>query len=224
MARTVLVADADSSTGKSLIHLLLDAGQNVIATTAFREEATKPEDIRNTPYLSIHWNKRSPLSARNILLQGLNRFESIDEAIITLSPGKENQPFHEAKGADIEAKVDDSVKGTLFLLRELVNYFAQRKTGVVALAACTEGSDVLPPLEAFCFGSFRALGDSLFAFYQNEPVLFYGFECYGSGMDEFAEFILRTLRDRGRKNAGKWMKFQDRGGFLSSFTQGKAKR
>jgi hypothetical protein len=74
---------------------------------------------------------------------------------------------------------------------------------------------VLTPLDAAAAGSFRSLSESVFTYYENEPITVNGFESQSSKYAEFARYVISTNRDRGSRTHGKWYRHSERGGILS---------
>lgn len=175
------------------------------------------------PVLAFELNRRSPLSARSFVLRTVTRFGGIDEAVVLNTAEGENRPLHELPAAAIEEPVDNAVKGSFFILRELLSHFWERKAGLLSLVSTSYGSEILTPLDAAAAGSFRALGGSIFTYYENEPITVNGFESQSSKYDDFARFVISTNRDRGSKSHGKWFRHSERGGILAgiSFSPGK---
>lgn len=167
------------------------------------------------PVFVYDLNRRSPLSARTFILRTITRFGGIDEAIVLNTAEGENRPLHELPAAAIEGPVDNAVKGPFFILRELLNYFWEQRKGLLSLASWSYGPEVLTPMDAAAAGSFKALGDSLFTYYANEPITVNGFESQSSRYTEFARFLMQTNRERGPKSHGRWFRHSDRGGLLS---------
>jgi len=217
MSAVVLVTDFDTPLGGELARRLRAAGNTVVATRSGSEKKEAPA-AQEESLLILDWNRKSPISTRNVILTALNRFDRIDEALVLEVPGVERKLLHETSYQSIEAAVDQWVKGSLFLIKELLEVFQRARAGVLALVHYSqpEAGGVFPPLEAALRGSFQALAQSLFSSYNQEYLYLNGFESTSSQCQEFAEFLLGTLNERGRRVSGKWFRFQLKTGLLSA--------
>lgn len=231
MKKTVLLAGKSSELLEELAREYLKAGYYVAASLgadrASLEKYTEPgqpgessetpsgEQSAVNPVIAFELNRRSPLSARTFVLRTVTRFGGIDEAVVLNTAEGENRPLHELPAAAIEEPVDKAVKGSFFILRELLNHFWERKAGLLSLVSCSYGSEVLTPLDAAAAGSFRGLSESVFTYYENEPITVNGFESQSSRYADFARFVISVNRDRGSKSHGKWFRYSERGGLLS---------
>ncbi len=117
----------------------------------------------------------------------------------------------------IERAVDSWLKGTLFLVKGLLELFAREGAGRLALVeyAPREAVGSRPPLEAALRGAFKALAQSLMDTGGPKGVTVQGFESVETLARDFAGFIVETLASRGDKPAGKWLRFQPGRGLLS---------
>ncbi|MDR2517058.1 MAG: hypothetical protein LBC88_06730, partial [Spirochaetaceae bacterium] len=68
--------------------------------------------------VSLEWNPGSPLSARALVLAAENRLERLDLAILVCAPPSLRRPPELLAPAEIEAVVNDYIKGWFFLVRE----------------------------------------------------------------------------------------------------------
>jgi NAD(P)-dependent dehydrogenase (short-subunit alcohol dehydrogenase family) len=220
MQRFALITDAQTPLGEQLVRRYLAAGHYVAATRSNQERFETPLVSEEDRLLLIDWNRTSPISARNVLLAALNRFDALDEALLLQTPQLPRGPLQELSYETIERAVDAWVKGTLFLAKGILETFAQRRAGSLAFVQQVEGSAALPPLEAALRGSFRAAARSLAAAVEagsaGRSLQVNSFECHdpdawdaeGSG---FASFILETMQSKGRKSSGRCFRFPGRG-------------
>ena len=228
MGRTVLVTEGDSPLGAALSRLLLAKGCAVVATAARGSEraaggegdaSEKPE---TRAVLTVPWNRRSPVSARALLLSALNAFGAVDEAFILEAPAPDASPVHEASSADIEKAFDDA-KGAVFSVREVLQHFLPRKSGVLCLVSALHRAET-PPLEAGLREGFRGFASALLASPADTGIVINGFQAIGSGPDEFALFIEKTLEEKARKISGRWFTCQSKSGFLQGVLLGQPRK
>ena len=169
MKRTILVTGKNTALGSRLIEGFISEGFQVAATVKSKKDLAISGSASEKNLLAIPWNRRSPLSARNVLLGALNSFKKIDEAVILYTPDGDSRQLHELPAPVIEEMIDSQIKSQFFMLKEILLYFAKERKGVVSLIMHTEGTETLAPLDAIAMSSFEALTESVFTFYQKEP-------------------------------------------------------
>jgi NAD(P)-dependent dehydrogenase (short-subunit alcohol dehydrogenase family) len=216
MGRVVLVSDVQTPLGEELVRRYLAEGASVAATRSnlkAREPALAPAE----GFLLVDWNRRSPISARNVLLSVANRFGRIDEAVLLQDPTVEARLLPDTSYESIERAADAWLKGPLFLLKGLLEALARDGGGRLALVeyAPRQALAGRPPLEAALRGAFRALAQTLLDAGGPKGVQIHCFESVETLARDFAGFIVETLGARGDKPAGKWLRFQPRGGLLA---------
>jgi len=217
MGRIVFVSDVQTPLGEELVRRYLAEGSSVAATRSNLEARESPLVSENDGFLLTDWNRRSPISSRNVLLTVLNRYGRIDEAVILQTPAVERSLLHEAGYELIERAVDTWIKGTLFLIKGVLEAFSRSGGGALALVhhVPQEAGSDFPPLEAALRGAFKSAAQSLFATSSQAGVSINGFESFSTPAREFAEFIVQTMQERGGRASGKWFRYQPKGRFLS---------
>ena len=205
---SVLIAPGDTALGRVLVNLEEDAGSRIVAAiekdaSSVREGGDGDEPQR----LDRKWNRRSLLSARNLVLQGLNTFGKIDKAILIHECRQDERSIHELSPTAIDRSIDESLKGIFFLLRELMSYFVRQGTGAVAMVHYSPGDYTKLPLDAAFSAAFHAATDSLCTLYQNEAITINGFECFRERPDDFGKFIRQSLAGRAASTKGKWYRY-----------------
>ena len=196
--------------------LLATRGYAVAAASARGTPAAPAGSPVRSPHI-ISWNRRSPVSARTIVLSVLNAFETLDEALILEPPYSSGSPLHESASADIERAFDDA-KGPVFLSRELLGTFLTRGGGVMSFVS---GGPATGPIECAVREAFRGLASALLAAPGNSSIVANGFQCGAVDPDEYAAFIDRTLEEKARKITGRWFTYPQRGGFLQGVLAGR---
>lgn len=218
MGKAVLVTEGDTPLGAALVRLFCAKGISVVTTTPAGSEGAEQRVSRESDGVRVvAWNRRSPLSARNVLLSSLNAFDALDEVFILEAPCPSANALHEAASAEIERSFDEA-KGPLFLAREVLSYFPQRKRGLLGLVSFpSAGSDTA--VQAAMREGFRGFASSLMASYgAGREVSVNGFQSLGAGVEEFAGYIDQILEEKARKISGHWFVCQPRGGFLGVFS------
>jgi NAD(P)-dependent dehydrogenase (short-subunit alcohol dehydrogenase family) len=211
MPRTILVTEGNSPLGAALVRLLAARGYTVASTSDRPQPAEAPaEDEAPRSPLAVNWNRRSPVSARTVVLSVLNSFETLDEALILEPACAASGPLNHVASADIERAFDDS-KGTVFLSREVLVSFQGRGGGVVCFVS---GGPAAGPVENAVREAFRGMAASILAAPWSGSIVANGFQCGAVGPEEFAAFIDRTLEEKARKITGRWFSYPARGGYL----------
>ena len=211
MPRTILVTEGSSPLGAALVRLLAARGYAVVSTLD-RPQPAEPtvEDEAPRSPLAVNWNRRSPVSARTVVLSVLNSFETLDEALILEPACPASGPLNHVASADIERAFDD-IKGTVFLSREVLASFQGRGGGVVCFV---RGGTAAGPVESAVREAFRGMAASILAAPGSGAIVANGFQCGAVEPEEFAAFIDRTLEEKARKITGRWFSYPTRGGFL----------
>ena len=207
MKKKIIIAGLDSKLKEKLVTIFLNNNFTVAVSTNSNKSDTNK---KNNNLLEIPWNIKSPLSAKNLILECHNKLNGFDEALTILSFKPSNRPIHEISSYDIEFAIDSSLKGNIFLLKELILYFQKIKTGNISLIHNTLQSEIFDPLYAVSAGGLTELSKSLFASYQNEQLSINSFISNSEGIEEYAEYIFQNISGRAKKIHGKIFKFQDR--------------
>ena len=206
MPRTILLTEADTPLGAELSRLFVERGYSVAAAA---EAGRRDEVIESRNPLALSWNRRSPVSARSLVLSVLNAFGKLDEAILLEPPSASAASLGAASSTDIDRAMDDA-KGPALLLREVLATFARTGSGTVSFVV---GGAVSGPVEVMTREAFRGLAAALLAS-PNPALMANGFQPGPAGPQEYAAFIDRTLEEKARKISGRWFAFPPRGGFL----------
>ncbi|MCK5197749.1 MAG: SDR family NAD(P)-dependent oxidoreductase [Spirochaetales bacterium] len=208
MKRKILITGFDSGLKAKLVKLFLDGGYKVAATVNTQSIKT---NSNNSNFIEIPWNNRSPLSAKDIILECQNKMEGFDDALTIFSSQKNNKPIHEISSAEIESSIDSSLKGNLFILKEIILYFQRIGKGNISLIHDLEQSEILAPLYAVEAGGLSSLARSLFASYQNEQLTINSYRSNSGELTDYAEYIFNSINERTKPVHGKIFKFQAKG-------------
>ncbi len=202
MEKNILITGQHKLLKKPLIDIFLNGGYRVITTVT--DTPGKPQKgLRE-----IQWNIRSPLSAKNVILDAAS--DSLNE-ILVIFPGTQIiKPFHETSSAEIEWAVDTQLKSNLFIIKEGINHLQKQGNGTLSLIYYIPGTEILPPLDALGSGGFTGLAKSLFTFYQNEKTAINSFTSSATEVQEYTEYIYKTITERQKPVHGKFYKFSDR--------------
>jgi len=228
MPRTVLVTEGDSQLGAALTRLLSARGLSVVkivsalssqtgAAAAAAESGAGRAPADRSPS-TVPWNRRSPLSARTVLLNVVNMFDAVDEVLILEPPCGTHPTLHDMSSVEIERAFDDA-KGPVFLAREALAHFLGRHTGVLCMVSMGASSS---PLENGMRECFRGLSSSLLTANADPGIVINGFQSGGAQPEEYAAFIDKMLEEKARKITGRWFTCPSRSGFLQGMKSKKA--
>ncbi len=218
MNRVALITDAQTPLADQLIRRYLSEGYSVAATRSQKVRIDTPLVSEDEDLLLIEWNRTSPISAKNVLLTALNRFDRIDETLLLFTPELEQKLLQETSAETIDRAVDTWIKGALFLMKAVLELYTQKQGGCLALInhLLQEEGAVLPPLESALRGGFTAAAGAVFASNSQRKVFINGFESRSQKVEELADFIFDTMKNRGARVSGKWFRFPPRPGILSA--------
>jgi hypothetical protein len=141
------------------------------------------------------WNPGSPVSARSLVLAAENRIGPLSGAIVVCSAPNEAET-RDFSPAGIDMIVNNHIKSYMFLSRELIKYFQQKKQGTLALALLETPPQGL--LTASVFGAFRSFSGSLLERSDTEHLRMASFLCdekTPAPTNEYAAYILKTLTE-----------------------------
>jgi NAD(P)-dependent dehydrogenase (short-subunit alcohol dehydrogenase family) len=207
MPRTILVTEADTPLGAELVRLFVERGYSVAA--ASEPSGSERDAVESRNPLALRWNRRSPLSARSVVLSVLNAFGTLDEAVILEPPSAGAAALGDLSSTDIDRAFDDA-KGPMLLLREVVATLARLGTGTVSFVS---GGAASGPVQSAAREAFRGLAGALLSS-PGPGLIINGFQAGHAGPEEYAAFVDRTLEEKARKISGRWFSFPPRGGFL----------
>jgi NAD(P)-dependent dehydrogenase (short-subunit alcohol dehydrogenase family) len=218
MPHTILVSEGDTPLGGRLVDLLLARGARVVTTVSSAAGSRQGPGGEHGPVsagpdgrkLVVPWNRRSPMSARTLLLDATNAFDAIDEAIVLEPPCAVATALHEMPSTDIERAFDDA-KGPVFLVREVLASFMKKGSGVLCMVSLGPASG---PIENAVRECFRGVCSALFTAPGMRGIMVNGFQAGAVGVEDYAAFIDRTLEEKARKISGRWFTWPARGGLF----------
>ena len=228
MSRVVLITDTQTGLGEELVKNFRSSGYRLVAVstgavvtealatetlateTVGTEETEGPlEGSIEEDMISIRWHRSSPVSARNVLLNLRDSFDRLDEALLLHSPRLDRNLLQENSPAAIEQAVDNWIKGSLFMVKEILGLYKEQDSGVLNLVSyCPRNESAFPPLEGTIRGGFHALAESLFAGNGSADMVINGFESYAPDPSAYADYIFNKLTERKNRSSGKWFRFQ----------------
>ncbi len=213
MERGLLIAGRSGTLFANIVQGALDRRGRVVATREPEVEPEVPEGLgENLSY--VPWSPRSLFSARTLVLTAMDRLDTVDDVIVLMTPEGVHSPFHQTESALIEKRIDDTVKGYLFLVKEGLAHLMRAGGGRLVFVLSDGGAEVLPPVDAVVQGGLVRLVDSLFTYYADEAVEVHGLHASGADDSEAAAWVFDALDSRAGKTAGRWVRFGQRTGIF----------
>lgn len=198
----------------------LSEGYSVAATRSNQRRIDTPLVSEGEELFVIDWNRNSPISAKNVLLAAVNRFDRIDETLLLCTPELEQKLLQETSTETIDRAVDAWIKGSLFLVKAVLELYGQKQGGYLALIDYDprEETAIAPALDSALRGGFTAGAEAMFAGSGQQNVFINGFESRTRQVEELADFIFDTMQNRASRATGKWYRFPPRPGIFSAFS------
>lgn len=239
MARCVFITDLDSDLGFELAKTYLDAQYQVFGTISSfetkksssdqkadqpigeqtagepRDRLGKLKDDFGEALQTGVWNRHSPVSAKNMLLQARSRFRTIDSYLLIGNPRPFGSVLHTTDIRPLDEGVDNWIKGNLFLLREILRAQLEAGNGMLAMICLNHNRPELAMEEAVR-QAFLGISQSLLKSYHDSCVNVNAFESDARSPRDFAAYVFRHLSERGSKIAGKILRHGR--GFLSGLS------
>ena len=163
--------------------------------------------------IPLSWNPGSPISARTLVFSAENRMGMIHDAILVFSPPAIFKSVEIMTPEEIEALVNDHIKGWFLLCRELALYFNRVGSGSISLAIHDYTKSRSKTLDLNLFGqtaaaSFKTFTHGLFAASHNEPYHVMGFSGpKTSDTEKFAAWLFAKIDKSSKKTSGKWYRY-----------------
>jgi NAD(P)-dependent dehydrogenase (short-subunit alcohol dehydrogenase family) len=214
MERTCLVAGLAAPLLAELAEELAASGARALVSSETGKPPAVDQEIEKK-IAAADWTPRSPLSARNLILSALNRFDRIDQLVYVCPACPERRPLHELSSDLIEETVDGALKGCLFLLKEAARQFQKQGGGLFAVVLHERPTEEPAPLDGLCAGAIKGLVSRLFLQYDRGPIAVQAFQSAVEPTREYAAFVAAGLGDPAEKNRGRWIKYVSKGGFFS---------
>lgn len=207
MEETILITGKYSAISDDLVQDSLNRGARVFATHDGAEEKPEVPDTIGDALSYVVWSRRSLLSARSMILTVDRESQGFRRVVVVCSPEGVHSPLHETPSALIEERIDLSLKGYLFVIKEISAYLLKNGGGELSILWYDGGADILAPLDAAIVGALRELTRSLFAFYEGESLVIRGFEASDGESRAVAHWVLDSTFEGSPKTAGRWAKY-----------------
>ncbi|MBN2509344.1 MAG: hypothetical protein JXB03_03670 [Spirochaetales bacterium] len=209
MEADYIIAYPQGETAELLVESFIDKGHSIAVLSPSAHQDKKKRKHH------IPWNPKSPLSAKNALLTVSHACTKIPPLVVVFPDlDQSGMSSHQLSFAQIDAWIDNALRGMIFLLKELI---IMRKQGITTLVLCLprqpqQSNAVITTL----YTSMRELGEQIFLEYADSGISLYGFENKYDDPNRFADFILHHLPQLSKKQEGRWNTAGDRGIFFSN--------
>jgi hypothetical protein len=214
MNGALLITGKQSGFTDDLVQEALNRTLHVLAThdpadTPPEVPDTFGDHLRYTP-----WTRRSLISARSVLLSAEREHGPLRHAVVICSPEGINSPLHETESALIEERIDYSIKGYLFIIKEVIAQLARNGGGECTIVWYDGGAEIMAPIDAAIAGAVQGLVRSLLAFYEGETTAIRGLVASDSDSRAVARWVLEQALDRADKTVGRLQKYGQKMGIL----------
>lgn len=206
---TVLVTDTQTPLGFQLAKLFLNRGMNVIAAPSEQEPAKTYDNFKKKPFLVIPWNRPSPISAKNVIMRSIHKYNGLDAAFILKPAVLKQATLQDVKSVEMEQAIDVWIKGSLFLARECYSYFASKKKGALTFISLSPQSASGPALfDDLCREAMLSILKSLSAEARPYNLKINAMLSRTDDEKGYADFIIRTYLEKCYKSLGKLFYYQ----------------
>lgn len=205
MNEVVLVTGSETLTGRKLIEKLLARGSQVVAPVAGKE-TDKGET--GTPNLSVlTWNRSSWFSTKAVVCETIRIYGHIDAVWILRQASPARMAFSEAGSGDIEAMLEQSVKGSVALTREVLPAL-RTSGGFLGMVLPHRIGGSQGPLDALAEGAFAGFAGAVIR--ETDPSVWAcGFAGGSPDADGFTSVVLEKWKERPQKLRGRWYRYSN---------------
>jgi len=207
MSKAVLIVGSETLLGRKLIEVYLNAGCKVIAPVMTSLETMKESEKKNL--LVIPWNRSSLVSAKTVFRETVRVFGTLDKAII-VNPEISSSPLlEEAETEKIDDLLNTYIHGTLYLIKEIIQYFRNRDSGTLVFAETEKGLSQTAVLSSVISAGFHSTAEGLLMSGLNELKIC-GFTSRLTEMEDYAQFIKGILDSEDPRINGEWLLYSER--------------
>jgi len=191
MGKTILVTGKEGFLGNEISQHFLNQGCRVSASVPPRKEAFPSVD-QDHRLLQFPWSRRSAVAAKNFLLQTIQEFDTLDEAWIVITPERESFGLSELAPLALDESLDGTVKGTLYLVRELLQRQASQPSLVLRFVFYDEDPSTLPPLAAVHYQGLKGLVTALLLQARKRHLTVWAYESLVPRTEEYLSYLLTS--------------------------------
>jgi len=194
-----LVTGKEGFLGNEISQHFLGQGYRVAVSVPPRKDGTPTLD-QDRRLLQFPWSRRSAVAAKNFVLRTLQEFDQLDEAWVIITPDREVFNLAELAPLAIDENIDSGLKGTLYLVRELLQRQAIQPSLGLRFVFFDEEPATLPPLAAIQYQGLKALVSALLHQARKRNLTVWAYESLLPRQEEYLAFLLNPQTPPGRWN------------------------
>lgn len=213
MEKAILIIGSETLLGRKLIELCLNKNYGVAAPVMTSQDKLKDSSKKNLHI--IPWNRNSLISAKTVMREALRSFGRLDGLIFVHPEAKMKDALQDSPVDAVEETLNSLVHGSIYLLKEIVVYFAAEEKGFLAFAETEKTGQEVSPMNQLLSGGFHGFSDAILQ--SPLPGVFRcGFTTRITEMEEYGNFILNALETTDARADGEWLKFAEKKGIFQS--------
>ena len=188
MGKTILVTGKEGFLGNGISQFFLTQGCQVSVSVPPRKESFPSVD-QDHRLLQFPWGRRSAVAAKNFVLRTLQEFGTLDEAWVVVTPERESFALGDLAPLAVDESLDASLKGTLYLVRELLQRQEQQPSLVLRFVFYDDDPATLPPLAAVHYQGLRGLVNALLSQARKKHTTVWAYESLVPRPEEFLTYL-----------------------------------
>jgi hypothetical protein len=202
--KRLLITDIDTPLGMELLVRFLKQGDEVIAVQSSKETGFKIPKLPSKPLAVIYWKKSSSLSTLNLIIKCKSTTNFLDGALlVNILPGEQSS-ITELSMSAIEHVIDNWIKGSLFFIKDFLDYFAKINNGMLSVITSLPETNKNSSLFTASFYSyFENLLSTLTRMYKHQDIGIHGFFIKQLKQDSSADAIVKNINEKCYKPGGK---------------------
>ena len=191
MGKTILVTGKEGFLGNEISQHFLGLGHQVAVSVPPRKESFPSVD-QDKKLLTFPWSRRSAVAAKNFVLQTIQEFGTLDEAWLVVTTEREPFGLSEMAPLALDEGLDTLVKGTVYLVRELLQYQSTSPAMSLRIVFYDEDPQTLPPVAALHYQGLKGLVTALLTQARKRNLDLWAYESLVPRPDEYLSFLLNS--------------------------------
>lgn len=186
---------------------VLIAGGVSPLNTCLSEAAEKTDnkvlvaDSSHSKNSAFSWNPASPISARSLLLQAENTFESIGTVILPFDTDSYEDYYSKLNVETISKGIDNMVLGYFYIVSEIVSRFEKYGEGNIVFFYSDDAGKEKGVLAAAAASAFCTLAKKTASFYAGKPAGIVLVKNETNTFQEAADWLFQYLMQPGAQKA-----------------------
>ncbi|MBN1797018.1 MAG: hypothetical protein JW822_00455 [Spirochaetales bacterium] len=206
--KRLLITDIDTPLGFELLSRFLHQGNKVIAVQSGKELGFKLPKTAAKPLEIIYWKKTSSLSTRNLIIKCKSICNSLDGALLLNLLPETDDSMEKLSISAIEQIVDRWIKGSLFFIKDFIDYFKKLNRGMLSVITCyTEKNKNKAELVSSLYVYFESLLETLIKEYKQQEINIHGFFTKQLKIETCSEYLVKNITEKCYKSGGRLFHF-----------------